>query len=64
MAKTYGNRDRAANIGFAVFYGFFTLVLSMIGFMIHPVVFFLLAAVSLGIALKLFFTRKDVVAHF
>ena len=63
MANTDCKIDRGANIGFGVFYGFLALALTITGFMFHPVIFFLLAAVSLGVALWLFFTQKDVAIH-
>ncbi len=64
MANTDFNIDRKTNIGFGVFYSFLTLVLIIIGSMFHPVIFFLLAAVSLGFTLMLFFTQKDAPIHF
>ena len=63
MANTDCKIDRGANIGFGVCYGFLTFVLTIAGFMFHPVIFFFLAAVSLGVALWLFFTQKDVAIH-
>jgi hypothetical protein len=64
MLATNCCTDRNSNVAFGIIFSFITLGLIITGFFYVPVLSFLLAVLSFGIALRFFFVQKDITCLF
>lgn len=60
MENTNCDINRGRYITLGILFALLTLALLITGFWYVPVLFFILAAVSFGVSLKLFFVQRDV----
>ena len=64
MIKTNCYTKRDANITVGIIFLLLTIMLIVTGITFYPVILFLLAALSFGMALRFFFIQKDVTCLF